>query len=245
MPILQTRNNEDCHIANIIIDSLGMSKIVIKPGTDRYLTQNIIDKNIDIIENSSIIILDLEIPLETVAYAIDICYQRKKIIILRPSFILGENQQLSETQKNIFEEIIKKVNYLIVNEYELYLISGQQPTNSEEEVDKTSKEFIKNHKEIKNLIVILKYRGCILWNIDGDNKNFCSYYKREDIVDFTGAVDCFIGVFAAFLSNKYEIDEAIKYANLAVSICVKKLGVIDSFPKLDEIIKEKENNENW
>jgi ribokinase len=243
-PILQTKNNEDCHIANITIDRGGMGKIVIRPGTDRYLTQNIIDKNIDIIEKSNIIIFDLEIPLETVAYAIDKCYEKKKIIILRPSFIFEENQnKLSEEQKNKFGNLIKKVNYLIVDEYELSIISGMA-INSEDQVDKACEEFMKKNKEIQNLIVILKYRGCSLWNKDGDKKDFCSYYKKEDIVDFTGAVDCFIGVFAAFLSNKYKLDEAIKYANLAVSISAKKFGIIDTFPKLDEINKEKEKV-NW
>lgn len=225
-----------------------MGKIVIRPGTDRYLTTNIIDKNIDIIEKSNIIIFDLEIPLKTVAYAIDKCYEKKKIIILRPSFILGEKQdKLSEEQENIFGNLIKKVNYLIVDEYEFSLISGEAII-SEEDVDKAFRRFMKKikekNKEIQNLILILKYGGCCLWNKDGDKKNFCPYYKTKDIVDFTGAVDCFIGVFAAFLYNKYKLDEAIKYANLAVSISVKKFGIIDTFPNLDEINKEKEKI-NW
>lgn len=256
-PILHTRKNEDCHIANIIVDSKGNSKIVIEPGTDIYLNKNVIDKNISIIENSYIIIFDLEIPLDTVAYAIDRCYEKKKITILRPSFILRDDKdeskdededkekkkpKLSEESKKIFENIIKKVNYLIANENELSIISGM-PTNSEELVNKACAEFMKN--EPQNLIVILKNKGCILWNKDGNKKNFYSYYKAEDIIDFTGAVDCFIGVFAAFLSNNYELDEAIKYANLAVSICVKKFGIIDSFPKLDEINKEKDKIKNW
>ena len=257
-PILQTRKNEDCHIANIIVDSEGNGKIVIEPGTDIYLNTNVIDKNINIIEDSYIIIFDLEIPLATVAYAIDKCYEKKKIIILRPSFILSEDKdkdkdkdknkdkdKLTKEQRNLFENIIKKVNYLIVNEYELSIISCR-PTNDEDQVDKACARFMNNHTDmIQNLIVILKNRGCSLWNKNGDKQNFCSYYKKEEINDFTGAVDCFIGVFAAFLSNNYKIDEAIKYANLAVSICVKKLGIINTFPKLDEINKEKEKIKNW
>jgi len=253
-PILYTRKNEDCHIASITVDSNGNGKIVIKPGTDAYLNQSIIDKNISIIENSYIIVFDLEIPLDTVAYTIDKCYEKKKIIILRPSFILMDDKdkgkdeeknkpKLSEKAKKIFENFIKKVNYLIADENELSIISGM-PTNNDDQVNKACEEILKKEPP-QNLIVVLKNKGCILWNKDGNKKNFCPYYEERDIVDFTGAVDCFIGVFAAFLSNNYELDEAIKYANLAVSISVKEFGIIDSFPKLDEINKEKEKIAKW
>jgi sugar/nucleoside kinase (ribokinase family) len=76
-------------------------------------------------------------------------------------------------------------------------------------------------------------------------KKYDSYYNESEIVDFTGAVDCFIGVFAAYLSKTYNLDEAIKYANLAVSYCVKRVGTIISFPKLKDINDEKAKVKNW
>ena len=244
-PILDIRKNEDCHKATVVIDSSGMGRIVVKPNADVYLSKNIIDDNINELEKSEIIILDLEIPLETVEYVINKCYQsqKQKKIILRPSFILsGKESVLPEKDKKTFENIIKKVNYLIVDESELNIISGQS-TNCEEEVKKACQEFMK--KEPQNLIVILKYEGCRLWNKEVSNKEFRSYYKKEDVADFSGAVDCFIGVFAAYLHKNYQIDEAIKYANLALSISAKKFGIIDSFPKLDEINREREKINDW
>jgi ribokinase len=242
-PILQIRKNEDCHIANIIIDDEGMGKILVKSGTDVHLNENIIDQNIEIIENSYIIIFDLEIPLKTVAYAIDKCYEKNKIIILRPSFIFSEEkQELTNEEKILFDNIIKKVNYIIVDESELQIISGL-PTSSDQEVINACKEFMR--KEPQNLIVISKYNGCSVWNKDEENKKYRSYYNEKEIADFTGAVDCFIGVFAAYLSNNYIFDEAIKYANLAVSISVRVLGIIDTFPKLEEINREREKIKDW
>ena len=58
-------------------------------------------------------------------------------------------------------------------------------------------------------------------------------------------MDCFIGVFAAYLSKNSGLDDAIKYANLASDISTKSLGTINSFPKLEEINREKEKITNW
>jgi ribokinase len=235
-PILQTKKNIETHKAVIIVEEKGKSKILIKPGADYYLDISQIDNNIKFIEHSEIIIFNLEIPLNTVSYAIKKCNQKKNIIILRPSFISKERKE------ELSKDLIARVNYIIVNESELYTITGM-PTNNEDETENACKKFME--KEPQNLIVILRNKGCILWNKEVGKKKYDSYYNENDIVDFTGAVDCFIGVFAAFLSNKYNLDEAIKYANLAVSLCVKKVGTIVSFPKLKEINDEKVKIRNW
>ena len=235
--ILQTKKNIETHKAVIMVDDNGIRKILIKPGADDYLDINQIDQNIKFIENAEIIIFNLEIPLNTVSYAISKCNPKKNIIILRPSFISKKRQ------KELPVDLIKKINYLIVNESELETITGM-PTNSDDETESACKKLIKE-KVPQNLIVVSKTKGCILWNKDVGKKRYNSYYNESDIVDFTGAVDCFIGTFAAYLSNKYKLDDAIKYANLAVSICVRKVGTISSYPRLKEINDEKERVKNW
>ena len=234
--LLHIKKNIETHKAVIMVEDNGISKTLIKPGADDYLDINHIDKNIKFIENSEIIIFNLEIPLNTVSYAINKCNQKKNIIILRPSFISKKRQQ------ELSKELIKKINYLIVNESELAAITNM-PTNSYDQTELASIKLME--KEPKNLIVVLKNKGCILLNKEVGKKKYDSYYNENDIVDFTGAVDCFIGVFAAYLSNKYKLDDAIKYANLAVSICIKKVGTISSYPKLEEINAEKEKLQNW
>ena len=235
-PLLLTKKNIESHKAVIMVGNNGISQTLIKPGADDYLDINQIENNIKYIEYAEIIIFNLEIPLKTVSYAINKCAQKKKIIILRPSFISKKRQE------ELSEDLIKKVNYLIVNESELSSISGM-PTNSEDQTELACKKLME--KKPKNLIVILKNKGCILWNREVGKKKYDSYYNESEIVDFTGAVDCFIGVFAAYLSKKYSLDEAIKYANLAVSYCVKRVGTIISFPKLKDINDEKAKVKNW
>lgn len=58
-------------------------------------------------------------------------------------------------------------------------------------------------------------------------------------------MDCFIGVFAAFLCKNYELDEANKYAILASSICSTKEGTIPSLPYVHEMMKRRNKIKNW
>lgn len=221
--------NIESHMATIIIENNGLSKILIKPGADEYLDINLIDKNIKLIEMSYIIILQLETPLDTVEYTINKCHEKQKIVILKPS----PGIKLSEN-------IIQKVNYLIPNESELEIISGK-PTYDKEQIELACKTIM--NKGAQNLIVTLGNKGCILWNKDG-KKEYCSY-PVDKVVDSTGADDCFIGVFAAYLSKKATLDDAIKYANLAASISVSSVGTMNSLPKLEAINKKREKITNW
>ena len=115
------------------------------------------------------------------------------------------------------------------------------PTNDEKQIDLACQRIME--KGAQNLIVPLINKGCILWNKEG-KKEYCSYIK-DNVIDSTGSMDCFIGVFAAYLSKNSSLDDAIKYANLASNISTKSLGTINSFPKLEEINREKEKITNW
>jgi len=97
--------------------------------------------------------------------------------------------------------------------------------------------------EPKNIIVPLLDKGWLLWNKKG-KKKFDSYSVGE-VIDKVGAMDCFIGVFAAFLCKNCGVEEAIKYAILASCISSTKEGIIPSLPLLSEIIKKKNKIKNW
>ena len=84
-PILTKLKTIDSHTASIIVGNNGESKIIVNPGADEYLDKNIINNNLNFVEKASIIMLQLEIPIETVEYVIDISHRIGKTIILNPS----------------------------------------------------------------------------------------------------------------------------------------------------------------
>ena len=220
--------NMSCQIATILVDQNGQNSIIIVPGANNYVDKKQIDENEKLIDESDIILLQLEIPIETVEYAIDIAYKKNKIIILNPA----PGQPLSEN-------ILKKVDYLTPNESELSLITGM-PTETIEQIELASKKIIE--LGAKNLIVTLGEKGSLLYNKDG-SKLFSAFPTKA--VDTAGAGDCFAGVFCTYLSKDYKIDEAIKYANLASSISVTRIGTIPSLPTQKEIDEARKKIQNW
>ena len=220
--------NMSSQIATILIDKNGQNRIVIIPGANNFVDKEQIDENMDLIDESDIIVLQLEIPMETVEYIINVAWEKKKMIILNPA----PGAKLSEN-------IIKKVNFLTPNETELAIITGM-PTNNMEEIELASKKLI--DLGTQNLIVTLGEKGCLLCN-KNENKLFPAYPTTA--VDTAGAGDCFNGVFATYYSKGYSIDEAIKYANLASSISVSRVGTVPSLPTLKEIEEKRKNVKNW
>ena len=220
--------NMSCQIATILIEPNGQNRIVIIPGANNYVDKKQIDDNENLIDESDIIIFQLEIPLETVEYAIDMAYKKGKLIILNPA-----------PGTKISEDLIKKVNFLTPNETELSIITGL-PTNNIEQIITASKKIMELGAQ--NLIVTLGENGCLLCNKDGNNL-FHSYPTKP--VDTAGAGDCFTGVLAAFLAKNYEITEAIRYANLAASISVSRVGTVPSLPTEQEIMEGRKKIDDW
>ena len=144
--------------------------------------------------------------------------------------------------KNIerLKVLIKKVDYLILNEVQLAKISGKS-TNSLDEIEIACDE-IKNGT--KNIMVFSLEKGCFLFDENGKKTKFTPYNIGQP-KDYLGVMDCFIGVFASFFSKEGKVNEAIKYAMLASKISSTIEGAIPSYPTLDEIIKKKNNLETW
>ena len=220
--------NMSCQIATILVDQDGRNSIIIVPGANNYVDKKQIDDNEKLIDESDIILLQLEIPIETVEYIIDFANKKNKIIILNPS-----------PWQTISENILKKVDYLIPNEIELSLMTGMN-TDNIEQIELACKKIIE--LGAKNLIVTLGEKGSLLYNKEG-TKLFQAFPVKA--VDTTGAGDCFAGVFSTYLSKNYPIEEAIKYANLASSISVTKIGTIPSYPTQKDIEEARNKIKNW
>ena len=95
---------------------------------------------------------------------------------------------------------------------------------------------------IKCVITTLGSRGSIIY-LGPEDKVIEVPTIKVNTVDTVGAGDCFIGVFASFMSKDENIVNAVKYATIAASIAVTRMGAQDSMPKLNEI-EEKMNELN-
>ena len=216
--------NMSSQIATILIDETGQNRIVIVPGANNCVDKKQIDDNMDIIKECDIILMQLEIPLETVEYVVDKFYPMNKIIILNPA----PGAELSDN-------IIKKCTYLTPNENEIGLIT-KMPYETIDDIKSAAKSLI--DKGAQNVLVTIGEKGAYLKNKEQD---IIIPTIKVKAIDTTGAGDCFNGVFATYLAMGKDVIEAIKYANAASSISVTRSGTVPSLPyknEVDEKFKE-------
>ena len=210
--------NISSQIATILIDETGENRIVIVPGANNFVDKKQIDDNFGIIKECDIILMQLEIPMETVEYVIDKFYELNKILILNPA----PGAELSDN-------IIKKCTYLTPNENEIGLIT-KMPYDTIDNIKLAAKSLI--DKGAQNILVTLGEKGAYLKNKD---KDIIIPTMKVKAVDTTGAGDCFNGVFAMYLGLGKSVIEAIKYANVASSISVTRPGTVPSLPYKEEV----------
>lgn len=189
------KTDETTGLAIITLDKFSENSIIVIPGANNKLDIELVDKNIDLIKKSDIIILQNEIPQETNEYVIDLAFKLNKKIALNLA-----------PAKNISEKYLEKLEFLIVNESELEFLNKQLD------------ELL--NIGVKNIILTLGSKGSILIN---KNVKFEASAEKVKAVDTTGAGDSFIGAFFnKFNGENYK--EALEFASHIAALVVTKKG---------------------
>ncbi|MCC3867438.1 ribokinase [Terrisporobacter mayombei] len=218
-------NTDHVHIAScstgvafITVDKNAQNAIVVAPGANFQLTKDDIDRNIDCIKNSDIVVIQLETPLETVKYALKVAKDLNKYTILNPAPAV-----------KLDDEIIKSVDLLTPNETELEIISEIKIEN-EDDINKAASKVIE--KGVNELIVTLGSKGSLYIN---EEKSFFKPAYKVEAVDTTAAGDSFTGALAVALSNNKTIKEAMDFASKVGALSVMKEGAQSSLPTLKDV----------
>lgn len=212
--------------AIITVDKKGDNNIIVIPGSNFKITKEYIQEKQDVIASSDVIILQNEIPFETVEFSLLKAKELGKITIFNPA----PARQLSE-------KIFKNTDYLILNETEMEEIFG---------IGINDKVYIGRifHKKkecgIRNIILTLGDNGSVLFSEDDNIKKYDAYEVKA--VDTTAAGDSFIGAFTMKICETGDADKAIKYATAVSAIVVTRQGAQDSIPTREEIEKFIEEN---
>ena len=205
-------------IAVINVDKEGRNNITVIPGANNEVDVDYILKSKAVFEKAKLALFQLEIPIETVKTGLRLAKELGNITVLNPA-----------PAQELDDEMIKTIDILIPNEYELERISKVKVTD-QDSILKASKVLLS--KGVEKLIVTLGSQGVLY--IDKDSHKFYKANKVE-VIDTTGAGDSFIGGFVASYVEDGNIEAAIELGQTVAALCIQKVGAQSSLPTLKEV----------
>ena len=219
---LITKERVSTGTAFITVNKEGNNSIVVVQGANAQFTPEDIEAHRDLLEECEIVILQLEIPMDTVLYAMKLARTLGKTVILDPAPV----------PEHFPEELYQYVDIIKPNESELSRLTGIADTQNHLE---EAVQIVKDHG-VKNVLVTLGGDGVYL-----DTENESPVHipaKKVEVVDTTAAGDSFTAALAAMLLEGKTLKEAAEFANQVSAIVVTREGAQDSIPTLQEVLKK-------
>ncbi|WP_154984067.1 ribokinase [Paenibacillus polysaccharolyticus] len=192
-----------------IILAEGDNSIVVVEAANREVTPAYVDEAAEAIRNADIVLIQQEIPEETVIHVSQLCAKYKTPLLLNPA-----------PARAVPQEVIDNASYITPNEHEAeILFKGMKPA-----------EALRQHPN--KLFITEGSKGVRYY--DGNEEVLVPTYKVE-AVDTTGAGDTFNAAFAVALAEGKSIQDSVRFANRAASLSVTKFGAQGGMPTRDEV----------
>ncbi len=202
--------------AIIVVDSNGQNSIVLSPGANGKVSPA--DVELASFSDAGLLLLQLEIPIETVLRSARRAKQNGLRVLLNPA-----------PAHQLPDELIELSDFILPNETELSLLTQQ--TISDISSGETAACSLVT-REAQTVIVTLGANGALIVNKD-IVKHIPSF--KVNVVDTTAAGDAFIGGFAVALSNNKSVEDAVQYACACGALAVTKFGAQPSLPTKEEV----------
>ncbi|HBF35874.1 MAG TPA: ribokinase [Firmicutes bacterium] len=211
-------SNYSTGIAAIEVDGTGENHIIIVPGANGKVDIPLIDEKLDAMLEADIFLFQLEIPLETVIYAMRKLKEHGKTIILDPAPACP-----------LPEEIYRFIDFLTPNETEIAMITGRE---------------IKTMTDIKEAAASLYQKGVGAVIVKAGSHGAYFFSKKDffhcpgftvKAVDTTGAGDSFNGGLAVSLAGENGVKESVKFANAVGALSTTAKGAQNAMPTLTQV----------
>lgn len=202
-------------VAPIFVDDSGENMIVVALGANLAIEQADIDAAADLIAQADILVTQLEINYDMVAYALKVGKEKGLRTILNPA-----------PAGQLPADVVALADYITPNETELEALSGKPDAAIED----AARSLLTTDEQ--TVVVTVGSRGA-QYVRKGDGALVPSY--KVDVVDTTGAGDAFNGGLAVALAEGKSLEDAIAFANATAALCVTRPGTAPSMPQRDEV----------
>jgi ribokinase len=205
-------------VALITVDSNGENCIVVASGANASLSPADINKAAKEIESADLVLMQLEIPIETVEYVAGIANKKGIKVILNPA-----------PARALSDKLLQCLYIIIPNKSEAEILSGIKVTDYE--TAKQAADII-SARGVDNVVITLGSQGALIK--EGSEYHYVEAYKVES-VDTTAAGDTFCGSVCVGLSEGRSITESVKLAAKAAALTVTRMGAQSSIPYRSEL----------
>jgi ribokinase len=209
-------------VAPIFVEPNGQNRILVVKGANDAVTPAVVDEAADVLKSADCIVLQFEIPVETVYYTIQFARKHGIRCILNPA-----------PAQKVDVAAIAGLDYFVPNESEAETITGM-PVKSVDDAKRCAEKLMAGG--IERVIITLGAKGSLLASRDG-----CEHVPAFSVnsVDSTGAGDAFIGSFAVFLGEGINEREAVRRANLYAGLSTTSVGTQKSFYDRERFERER------
>ena len=207
-------------VALITIDSKAENCIVVAGGANMYLSKDDIDVAADEIRSAGIVLMQLETPIETVAYAAKMAAEAGVKVVLNPAPAPAEP---------LSEELLKNLYLITPNRSEASRITGIDIKDMDS-AQRAARAILEMGP--KNVIITLGSDGALIY--DGNAITLIEAQKVE-AVDTTAAGDTFNGVLVSALAEGYSLIDSAREASVAAAISVTRMGAQPAAPTREEV----------
>lgn len=192
-----------------IVLAEGDNSIIVVKGANDHVTPALVERALDAIRSADMVLVQQEIPEETVSYVSSLCQRINVPLLLNPA-----------PARPLSEAVIEKAAYLTPNQHECsILFSGMDKAEA--------------LRKFPGKLFITEGSSGVRY-YDGEREVLVPTYQVEAI-DTTGAGDTFNAAFAVALAEGSSIPDSVKFANRAASLSVTKFGAQGGMPMRAEV----------
>lgn len=216
--LIKVVKNEKTGVALIFVNDEGENMIGIHAGANNYVTPEMLIQNLDAIESADAILMQLEIPLETIEQAADYAKKHNVLVALNPA-----------PAQHLSDDLLANIDIITPNETEVEILTGVKVDSAGSAIQASR---ILHDKGVTVVIITMGKSGA--WVSEKGVGHLIPGFNVEAI-DTIAAGDTFNGVLMAALLEGLPLQDTIRKAHAAAAIAVTRKGAQPSIPWASEI----------
>lgn len=193
--------------------------IVIIPGANGAMTPSRVEQSASFIKQADLLLVQLEIPLESVYAALRIAKSAGVRTVLNPA-----------PARDLPEDLLMLADYITPNETEFASLGGFKESEGQDAWLEGLAEWEQRYGH--KVILTRGKHGASYWK---DGAVITIPAPKVEVVDSTGAGDCLNAAFGFGLASGWSLEQSLEFAVKAASLSVTKFGAQAGMPSIEEI----------